>query len=87
MRLFGYGLVVFAGWIAFWYGLRTPLGAVIHTFYPPFLNTLQAGVQRNISPELWNLGFLPVLELPGWLPLLGIGALCVVLGGGRRGRG
>lgn len=87
MRLLGYGLVVFAGWIALWYGGRTPLGAVIYTFYPPFLNTLQAGVQRRISPELWDLGILPVLETPGWLLPLAIGAICIVLPAANRRRG
>jgi hypothetical protein len=60
-------------------GLSGPLGAAIFALDAPFLNTLQAGVQRHLSPELWNTVFLPILEAPSWLLPLILSAAFFVL--------
>jgi hypothetical protein len=87
MRLLGLILLVLAAGLLGWFGLTTPLGAVIFAVDPPFLNTLQAGVQRNLSPWLWDSVFLPVLEWPSWLIPLALGVLMLVLAPGRRRHG
>ena len=68
-------------------GFGTPLGAVIFALNGPFLNTLQAGVQRRLSPELWDVVFLPVLEAPSWLLPLILGAAFLLLARLRTRRG
>ncbi|MBU8540054.1 hypothetical protein [Falsiroseomonas tokyonensis] len=70
--------------LALWFGGGTPLGAVIFRLWPAFLNTLQAGVQRRIAPELWDWVFLPVLEAPSWLVPAALGALLLLAGLARR---
>jgi len=72
--------------LAGWYGAGTPLGAVIFGIWPEFLNTLQAGVQRRILPELWDWVFLPLLEAPAWVVPAVLGALLLVVGVARRRR-
>jgi hypothetical protein len=78
---------LFAMGLAAWFGPFTPLGAAIFQVAPPFLNTLQAGVQRRLSPELWDSVFLPVLEAPVWVIPFAIGAVLVLIGVLRRRRG
>jgi hypothetical protein len=84
--LLGAALLALAAGIAAWFGPWTPLGGVIFQLAPPFLNTLQAGVQRRLSPELWDLGFLPVLTAPGWLVPFLLGDLLLLIGILRRRR-
>lgn len=84
MKLIGIVLLVLAAVLVGWFGFGTPLGAVVFQIHPPFLNTLQAGVQRNLSPWLWNDVIQPVLEWPSWILPLVIGALLLVLAPGRR---
>ncbi|NKC30142.1 hypothetical protein [Falsiroseomonas selenitidurans] len=62
----------------------TPLGAAIFATWPEFLNTLQAGVQRRIAPELWDWVFLPLLEWPVWVVPGALGLLLLILAPGRR---
>ncbi|WP_270937544.1 hypothetical protein [Falsiroseomonas oryzae] len=87
MMVFGLAMLLLAAAVAAWFGPGAPLGAVIFAIHPPFLNTLQAGVQRRLSPDLWNDAFLPLLEAPGWLVPLLLGTLFVLLGWRRRGHG
>ena len=86
MMILGAVLLVLAGGIAVWFGPSAPLGALIFAIHPPFLNTLQAGVQRRIAPELWDVAFLPVLTAPAWLIPAVLGALLLALGIRRRRR-
>jgi hypothetical protein len=78
VRLFGVLLLVMAVALAVFYGAGTPLGGVLYRLWPPFLNTLQAGVQRRLAPELWDWVLLPLLEWPAWL-LPGVFGLLFVL--------
>jgi hypothetical protein len=59
---------------------------VIFGIWPEFLNTLQAGVQRRVLPELWDWVFLPLLEAPVWVVLAVLGALLLLAGLARRRR-
>jgi hypothetical protein len=86
VKLVGLLLLALAGGVAAWFGPGTPLGAVIFAIHPPFLNTLQAGVQRRLWPGLWNDGIQPVLEAPGWAVPLVLGVLFLVLSLRRRRR-
>jgi hypothetical protein len=67
-----------------WFGWATPLGAAIFRIWPEFLNTFQAGVQRRVLPELWDVAILPVLEAPVWVVPAVLGALFLLLGLRRR---
>ena len=87
MRIVGAALALLAAGLAAWFGPGTPLGAVIFSLYPAFLNTLQAGVQRRISPELWDLVLLPLLEWPSWVVPLVLALVFLALGFRRRRHG
>jgi hypothetical protein len=56
------------------------LGAVVYSLDPPLLNTMQAGIQRNISPWLWDQAIVPLLEQPSWLLPALLGAALFALG-------
>lgn len=79
-------LLLAAAGLAAWFGVATPLGGAIFAIDPPLLNTLQAGVQRRLSPDLWDVVFLPVLEQPAWLVPLLLGLLLLALSALRRRR-
>ncbi len=42
----------------------SPLGQLWFQLHPGSLNMLQAGVERNIDPDLWHDRIFPILELP-----------------------
>jgi hypothetical protein len=84
LKLLGLAFLVLAGLAVALGGVGAPLGALLYRLHPPFLNTLQAGVQRNLSPALWDQAILPVLEWPAWALPLGLGLLLLLLGR-RRG--
>ena len=62
----------------------TPLGKTWYSIDPPSLNLLQAGVERRVSPFLWDPVILSILQLPTWLPLLILGAALALLGARRQ---
>lgn len=84
MIALGVAFLVLAGVVAAVFGPAAPLGEAIYTLAPPFLNTLQAGVQRRLAPWLWDDVLLPVLLAPNWLPFAVIGVLLIALGYARR---
>lgn len=80
MRNLGIALLLVALLMGFWYGFATPLGGVIFQLHPPLLNTMQAGLQRNLAPWLWNDIIQPLLVQPnGLVPGL-LGLLFLLLG-------
>jgi hypothetical protein len=87
MRLIGALLLILAILAIASYGPGGTLGAVLYSAHPPLLNTLQAGIQRNVSPGLWNNVVLPVLLTPAWLPPLLAGMVCFLVGVGSARRG
>ncbi len=80
MTALGLLLLALAVGVALWFGAATPLGAVVFQLDPPLLNTLQAGVQRRLAPELWDSVILPVLQAPAWGMPAALGALFLLFG-------
>ena len=62
-----------AGWSA-------PLGEALFRYDPALLNTAQAGIQRHVSPVLWDQMALPLLERPSWLVPVALGVVLLALG-------
>jgi hypothetical protein len=56
-----------------------PLGQIWFEIDPPSLNMTQAGIQRHVSPWLWEDVVQPVLELPAWPLLAGLGVVLLWL--------
>ncbi|MEJ1993779.1 MAG: hypothetical protein P8X75_01020 [Limibacillus sp.] len=42
----------------------SPLGQLWFQLHPGSLNMLQAGIERNLDPDLWHETIFPILELP-----------------------
>ena len=57
----------------------TPLGQAWFELSPNSLNGLQAGIERNIHPFLWDPVMLWLLMLPNWAAIGGLGFLLVWL--------
>ena len=57
----------------------SPLGALWFQLHPGSLNMLQAGVERNIDPDLWHETIFPILELPAVFVLAIPGLLLLLL--------
>lgn len=87
MRLIGATCLLLAILAIAFFGVGGTLGAVIYAAHPSLLNTLQAGIQRNLAPGLWNNIILPILLTPAWLPPLLIGAVFFLVGVGSARRG
>ena len=70
----GAALGLLAGW-------GTPLGEALFRYDPALLNTAQAGIQRYLSPALWDDAALPLLEQPSWVLPVALGAVLLLLHG------
>ncbi|MCX7374348.1 MAG: hypothetical protein NTW56_18265 [Alphaproteobacteria bacterium] len=75
MRILGWVLIAIAFALGFAFSFGQPLGQLIFTWDSGFIPTLQAGVQRNIAPGLWDWFFLPLLERPVWVGPFLLGCL------------
>jgi hypothetical protein len=84
VKALGILLLALAAGLGGWFGFGAPLGAAIFAIHPPFLNTLQAGVQRNLAPWLWTDVMQPVLTWPAWVLPGVLGLLLLMLARGRR---
>lgn len=62
----------------------TPLGELWFRLDPASLNTAQAAVQRNLSPELWDPVILSILQLPVWAVAGTVAILLILLGRPRK---
>lgn len=63
--------------------MEGPAGTVGDVWYsidPPSLNLLQAGIQRHLSPDLWDRVVVPALLWPAALVALVPGVLLTGLG-------
>ena len=69
----GLALGLLVGWTA-------PLGEALFRYDPALLNTAQTGIQRHVSPALWDQVALPLLERPSWLVPVALGVLLLALG-------
>lgn len=67
--------------LGFAFGWGAPLGEALFRYDPALLNTAQAGIQRHLSPALWDEAALPLLERPSWLVPFVLGALLLLLYG------
>ena len=66
--------------LGFLLGWTAPLGEVLFRYDPAVLNTAQAGIQRHLSPALWDGVALPLLERPSWVLPAALGAFLLALG-------
>lgn len=68
-RLRSFGLILLASAVALasGFGPMASLDGVLVRLYPPSLSLLQAAVDHNISPRLWDRVMLPVLACPAWV--------------------
>jgi len=73
--------------VALAFGYAWSFGAMLFTINPGALNGLQAGVQRYLSPALWDSLFVPVLLLPAWVIPVVIGTVFVLISALRPGKG
>lgn len=48
---------------------------------PALLNAAQAGIQRYVSPALWDDAALPLLERPSWVLPVALGVVLLLLHG------
>jgi hypothetical protein len=53
-----------------------PLGSFLYSIDADLLNLLQAGIQRHLTPWLWDRVMVPVLIRPAWLLPAAAGLLC-----------
>ncbi|MBD0276183.1 MAG: hypothetical protein ICV73_30195 [Acetobacteraceae bacterium] len=67
--------------LGFAVGWGAPLGEALFRYDPALLNTAQAGIQRHLSPALWDEAALPLLERPSWALPVALGALLLLLYG------
>lgn len=74
MRSIGLILLAAAVALASGFGPLASLDGVMVRLYPPSLRMLQAAVDHNISPRLWDRVMLPVLACPAWIFPAVIGA-------------
>ncbi len=74
--------------LGFLTGWDAPVGEALFRYDPALLNTAQAGIQRHVSPALWDKVALPLLERPSWVLPAALGASLLMLRGlllpGRR---
>ncbi len=67
MRILGWVLMALAFALGFVFTFGEPLGTILFAWNSGFIPTFQAGVQRNLSPWLWDMLILPLLERPVWV--------------------
>ena len=63
-----------------------PLGQLWYEIDPPSLNTLQAAVERNLSPVLWDPVIITLLQLPA-VAVFGVLGIVFLLLSRASGRG
>ena len=67
--------------LGFALGWGAPLGEVLFRYDPALLNTAQAGIQRHVSPAIWDNAVLPLMERPSWVVPVVLGALLLLAQG------
>ena len=63
-----------------WYEVHQSLGLPVGLA----LNTLQAGIERNLSPYLWDPVVVTILLLPTWIVLGVLGYIFYLIGRTRK---
>jgi len=64
--------------------VTTPLGQLWFSISPASLNAAQAGIQRNVSPFLWDPVIQSILVAPGFVVFGILGAVLMLLGRRKR---
>ena len=60
-------------------GELSQLGALWFQLHPGSLNLLQAGIERNIDPDIWQDRIVPFLEFPAVFALMLPGLIVLLL--------
>ena len=81
LRLIGALLLAAALALGFLAGWTAPLGEALFRYDPALLNTAQAGIQRYVSPAVWDELALPLLERPSWAVPVALGVLLLLMQG------
>ena len=81
MRIAGWILVIIGFGLGFALGFGRPLGEIIAGAAPDLLGSLQAGVQRNLAPWLWDGPLMWVLERPSWVAPMLLGVVLLTVSG------
>ncbi|WP_332719506.1 hypothetical protein [Pelagibacterium mangrovi] len=66
--------------------IATPLATTISSLMPGTLEAVQAAVQENVHPLLWEPTITTLLAWPGWVVIGAIGLVLAVLGRSRSRR-
>lgn len=73
--------------LALSFGYGWPLAAMIHGINPTALGTMQTGVSRLASAQVWDSLFAPLLLLPAWILPLALGLILFLISALRPGKG
>jgi hypothetical protein len=79
-----FAAAILTGFILGW---SHSLGSALYRLNAAALNSLQAGVQRYLLPDLWDALFVPLLSIPAWAGWAVIGLGCLATSMLRTGRG
>ena len=81
LRLIAVLLLVAGLALGFLAGWDASLGEALFRYDPALLNTAQAGIQRYVSPAVWDELALPLLERPSWAVPVALGVLLLLMQG------
>ena len=87
LRILAILFFVAAAVTGFVWGWQHSIGGALYRATPGMLNGLQAFIQRYTIPDIWDIIFVPVLELPAWAGLVLIAMAFVVAAALRPGKG
>lgn len=86
MRLLGALSLLLAILAVVYFGPGGTVGGVLFSVSPSLLSSLQAGIQRNLSPGLWSNIIYPLTLTPAWVPPLLFGVVFFLVGVGSQQR-
>lgn len=59
-------------------GPRVPLGTALHNSVPGMVYSIESGLSRYFGPYPYEYLIAPLMELPCWMPPIGLAGLCVL---------
>ena len=79
--LTGLGVAIWEIWRFFQTGefANYSLGQIWFMIDRASLNLVQAGIQRNLFPELWDPGIVTLLEIPAWAFAAFVGLVLLIV--------
>lgn len=79
--LTGLGVAIWEIWLFFQTGkfANHSLGQIWFMLDSESLNLVQAGIQRNLFPELWDPGLVTILEIPAWALPAFLGLIVLII--------